>query len=190
MEDKYFRIGSGSRLMSVMRVPSIGFPVWRYGYTSTGDMLESIGYLIGELRDNSELSLFHNVEGERMLDMLCHYLGVPCGEDYRLLFPLNDIKGPVGYGTVEVSISKSIKYDDTKIDCDRRLYVLSNLYSRDGLIEFLECLKGLVLHGEFRKYGKRKSILSIEKVVERCVMFLLSCSLFYLCFFLLVILFS
>lgn len=147
MEDKYFRIDSGTRLMSVMRIPSIGFPVGRYGYTSTGDMLESINRMIGELMDDSELSMFHNVDGERMFNMVCHNIGVPCGEDYRLLFPLNDIKGPVGYETVEVSIGRSLTYDDIEIDCDRRLYVLSNLDSRKGLIEFLECLKGLVLYG-------------------------------------------
>lgn len=190
MEDKYFRIDSGTRLMSVMYVPSIGFPVGGYGYTSTGDMLESINRMIGELMDDSELSMFHNVDGERMFDMVCHNIGVPCGEDYRLLFPLNDIKGPVGYETVEVSIGKRMKYDDIEIDCDRRLYVLSNLDSRKGLIEFLECLKGLVLYGEFKRCcSSFKRWLSMDKVVEWCCMFLLSCSLFYLLFFLLLVLF-
>lgn len=193
MRDKYFRIGSGTRLMSVVSFNSIWTPVRYDGYVEVGDMVDRIDYLIGDLNDYSELSIFHNVEGESMFDLVCSFIGMSKVDgylvDYRFSFPLKSENGHEYDETVEVSIGKSIQYDDIEIDCDRRLYVLSNLDSRKGLVEFLECLKRLVLYGEFKRYGKLKSILSIENVVEWCCMFLLSCSLFYLLFFLLLVLF-
>ena len=193
MRDKYFRIGSGTRLMSVVPFPSTGTPVWYDGYVEVGDMVDRIEYLLGDLNDYGKLSIFHNVDGEGMLDLVCSFLGMSKVDgylvDYRFSFPLKSENGHEYDETVEVSIGKSIQYDDIEIDCDRRLYVLSNLDSRKGLVEFLECLKGLVKYGEFKRYGKLKSILSIDKVVEWCCMFLLSCSLFYLLFFLLLVLF-
>lgn len=193
MRDKYFRIGSGTRLMSVVSFPSTGTPVWYDGYVEVGDMVKGIEYLIRDLNDYGELSIFHNVEGEGMFDLVCSFLGMSKVDgylvDYRFSFPLKSENGHEYDETVEVSIGKGIQYDDIEIDCDRRLYVLSNLDSRKGLVEFLECLKGLVKYGEFKRYGKLKSILSIDKVVEWCCMFLLSCSLFYLLFFLLLVLF-
>lgn len=193
MRDKYFRIGSGTRLMSVVSFPSTGTPVWYDGYVEVGDMVKGIEYLIRDLNDYGKLSIFHNVEGEGMLDLVCSFLGMSKVDgylvDYRFSFPLKSENGHEYDETVEVSIGKGIQYDDIEIDCDSRLYVLSNLDSRKGLVEFLECLKGLVKYGEFKRYGKLKSILSIDKVVEWCCMFLLSCSLFYLLFFLLLVLF-
>ena len=193
MRDKYFRIGSGTRLMSVVSFNSIWTPVRYDGYVEVGDMVDRIDYLLGELNGYGELSIFHNLEGESMLDAVCSFLGMSKVDDYlvdyRFSFPLKSENGHEYDETVEVSIGKSIQYDDIEIDCDRRLYVLSNLDTRKGLVEFLECLKGLVKYGEFKRYGKLKSILSIDKVVERCCMFLLSCSLFYLLFFLLLVLF-
>ena len=190
MRDKYFRIGSGTRLMSVVSFNSIWTPVRYDGYMEVGDMVDSIEYLIGELNDYGKLSIFHNVEGESMFDLVCSFLGMSKVDDYlvdyRFSFPL---KSENGHEYVEVSIGKNMQYDDIEIDCDRRLYVLSGLDSRKGLVKFLECLNGLVLYGEFKRYGKLKSILSIDKVVEWCCMFLLSCSLFYLLFFLLLVLF-
>lgn len=193
MRDKYFRIGSGTRLMSVVSFPSTGTSVWYDGYVEVGDMVDSIDYLLGELNDYGKLSIFHNVDGDSMFDLVCSFLGMSKVDgylvDYRFSFPLKSENGHEYDETVEVSIGKGIQYDDIEIDCDRRLYVLSNLDSRKGLVEFLECLKGLVKYGEFKRYGKLKSILSIDKVVEWCCMFLLSCSLFYLLFFLLLVLF-
>lgn len=193
MRDKYFRIGSGTRLMSVVSFPSTGTPVWYDGYVEVGDMVKGIEYLIRDLNDYGKLSIFHNVEGEGMLDLVCSFLGMSKVDgylvDYRFSFHLKSENGHEYDETVEVSIGKGIQYDDIEIDYDRRLYVLSNLDSRKGLVEFLECLKGLVKYGEFKRYGKLKSILSIDKVVEWCCMFLLSCSLFYLLFFLLLVLF-
>lgn len=193
MRDKYFRIGSGTRLMSVVSFPSTGTSVWYDGYVEVGDMVKGIEYLIKDLNDYGELSIFHNVEGEGMFDLVCSFLGMSKVDgylvDYRFSFPLKSENGHEYDETVEVSIGKGIQYDDIEIDYDRRLYVLSNLDSRKGLVEFLECLKGLVKYGEFKRYGKLKSILSIDKVVEWCCMFLLSCSLFYLLFFLLLVLF-
>ena len=190
MRDKYFRIGSGTRLMSVVSFPSTGTPVRYDGYVEVGDMVKGIEYLIRDLNDYGKLSIFHNVEGDDMFDLVCSFLGMSKVDGYlvgyRFSFPL---KSENCHEYVEVSIGKSIQYDDIEIDCDRRLYVLSNLDSRKGLVEFLECLKGLVKYGEFKRYGKLKSILSIDKVVEWCCMFLLSCSLFYLLFFLLLVLF-
>lgn len=190
MRDKYFRIGSGTRLMSVVSFNSTGTPVWYDGYVEVGDMVKGIEYLIRDLNDYDKLSIFHNVEGEGMFDLVCSFLGMSKVDGYlvgyRFSFPL---KSENGYEYVEVSIGKSMQYDDIEIDYDRRLYVLSNLDSRKGLVEFLECLKCLVKYGEFKRYGKLKSILSIDKVVEWCCMFLLSCSLFYLLFFLLLVLF-
>ena len=156
-------------------------------------MVDGIEYLIRDLNDYGKLSIFHNVEGDGMLDVVCSFLGMSKVDgylvDYRFSFPLKSENGHEYDETVEVSIGKGIQYDDIEIDYDRRLYVLSNLDSRKGLVEFLECLKGLVKYGEFKRYGKLKSILSIDKVVEWCCMFLLSCSLFYLLFFLLLVLF-
>ena len=193
MRDKYFRIGSGTRIMSVVSFPSTGTPVWYDGYVEVGDMVDGIEYLIRDLNDYGKLSIFNNVEGEGMLDLVCSFLGMSKVDgylvDYRFSFPLKSENGHEYDETVEVSIGKGIQYDDIEIDYDRRLYVLSNLDSRKGLVEFLECLKGLVKYGEFKRYGKLKSILSIDKVVEWCCMFLLSCSLFYLLFFLLLVLF-
>ena len=193
MRDKYFRIGSGTRLMSVVSFPSTGTPVWYDGYVEVGDMVDGIEYLIRDLNDYGKLSIFNNVEGEGMLDVVCTFLGMSKVDGYlfgyRFSFPLKSENGHEYDETVEVSIGKGIQYDDIEIDYDRRLYVLSNLDSRKGLVEFLECLKGLVKYGEFKRYGKLKSILSIDKVVEWCCMFLLSCSLFYLLFFLLLVLF-
>ena len=190
MRDKYFRIGSGTRLMSVVSFNSTGTPVRYDGYVEVGDMVKGIEYLIRDLNDYGKLSIFHNVEGDSMFDLVCSFLGMSKVDgylvDYRFSFPL---KSENCHEYVEVSIGKSIQYDDIEIDCDRRLYVLSNLDSRKGLVEFLECLKGLVKYGEFKRYGKLKSILSIGNVVEWCCMFLLSCSLFYLLFFLLLVLF-
>lgn len=193
MRGKYFRICSGTRLMSVVSFPSTGTPVRYDGYVEVGDMVDGIEYLIRDLNDYGELSIFHNVDGEGMLDLVCSFLGMYKVDgylvDYRFSFPLKSENGHEYDETVEVSIGKGIQYDDIEIDCDSRLYVLSNLDSRKGLVEFLECLKGLVKYGEFKRYGKLKSILSIDKVVEWCCMFLLSCSLFYLLFFLLLVLF-
>lgn len=193
MRDKYFRIGSGTRLMSVVSFNSICTPVRYDGYVEVGDLVDRIDYLLGDLNDYSKLSIFHNLEGESMFDLVCSFIGMSKVDgylvDYRFSFPLKSENGHEYDETVEVSIGKSIQYDDIEIDCDRRLYVLSNLDSRKGLVEFLECLKRLVLYGEFKRYGKLKSILSIDKVVEWCCMFLLSCSLFYLLFFLLLVLF-
>lgn len=193
MRDKYFRICSGTSLMSVVSFPSTGTPVRYDGYVEVSDMVNGIEYLIRELNDYGKLSIFHNVEGEGMFDLVCSFLGMSKVDgylvDYRFSFPLKSENGHEYDETVEVSIGKGIQYDDIEIDCDSRLYVLSNLDSRKGLVEFLECLKGLVKYGEFKRYGKLKSILSIDKVVEWCCMFLLSCSLFYLLFFLLLVLF-
>lgn len=193
MRDKYFRICSGTRLMSVVSFPSTGTPVWYDGYVEVGDMVKGIEYLIRDLNDYGKLSIFHNVEGEGMFDLVCSFLGMSKVDDYlvgcRFSFPLKSENGHEYDETVEVSIGKGIQYDDIEIDCDRRLYVLSGLDTRKGLVEFLECLKGLVEYGEFKRYGKLKSILSIGNVVEWCCMFLLSCSLFYLLFFLLLVLF-
>ena len=193
MRDKYFRIGSGTRLMSVVSFNSTGTPVRYDGYVEVGDMVDRIEYLLGELNDYGKLSIFHNVEGDSMFDLVCSFLGMSKVDGYlvgyRFSFPLKSENGHEYDETVEVSIGKGIQYDDIEIDCDSRLYVLSNLDSRKGLVEFLECLKGLVKYGEFKRYGKLKSILSIDKVVEWCCMFLLSCSLFYLLFFLLLVLF-
>ena len=195
MRDKYFRIGSGTRLMSVVSFNSTGTPVRYDGYVEVGDMVDRIDYLIRDLNDYGKLSIFHNVEGEGMFDLVCSFLGMSKVKfdgylfGYRFSFPLKSENGHEYDETVEVSIGKSIQYDDIEIDCDRRLYVLSNLDTRKGLVEFLECLKCLVKYGEFKRYGKLKSILSIDKVVEWCCMFLLSCSLFYLLFFLLLVLF-
>lgn len=193
MRDKYFRIGSGTRLMSVVSFNSTGTPVWYDGYVEVGDMVNGIEYLIRDLNDYGKLSIFHNVEGDSMFDLVCSFLGMSKVDgylvDYRFSFPLKSENGHEYDETVEVSIGKSIQYDDIEIDCDRRLYVLSNLDTRKGIVEFLECLNGLVKYGEFKRYGKLKSILSIDKVVEWCCMFLLSCSLFYLLFFLLLVLF-
>ena len=190
MRDKYFRICSGTRLMSVVSFNSTGTPVWYDGYVEVGDMVKGIEYLIRDLNDYGKLSIFNNVEGDSMFDLVCSFLGMSKVDgylvDYRFSFPL---KSENCHEYVEVSIGKSIQYDDIEIDCDRRLYVLSNLDSRKGLVEFLECLNGLVKYGEFKRYGKLKSILSIGNVVEWCCMFLLSCSLFYLLFFLLLVLF-
>lgn len=193
MRDKYFRIGSVTRLMSVVSFHSTGTTVRYDGYVEVGDMVNGIEYLIRDLNDYGKLSIFHNVEGESMFDLVCSFLGMSKVDGYlvgyRFSFPLKSENGHEYDDTVEVSIGKGIQYDDIEIDCDRRLYVLSGLDSRKGLIEFLECLKGLVKYGEFKRYGKLKSILSIDKVVEWCCMFLLSCSLFYLLFFLLLVLF-
>ena len=193
MRDKYFRIGSGTRLMSVVSFHSTGTPVRYDGYVEVGDMVNGIEYLIRDLNDYGELSIFHNVEGEGMFDLVCSFLGMSKVDgylvDYRFSFHLKSENGHEYDETVEVSIGKGIQYDDIEIDCDRKGYVLSGLDSRKGLAEFLECLKGLVKYGEFKRYGKLKSILSIDKVVEWCCMFLLSCSLFYLLFFLLLVLF-
>ena len=190
MRDKYFRIGSGTRLMSVVSFNSTGTPVWYDGYVEVGDMVKGIEYLIRDLNDYGKLSIFNNVEGDSMFDLVCSFLGMSKVDgylvDYRFSFPL---KSENCYEYVEVSIGKGIQCLDVDNDCDRRLYVLSNLDSRKGLVEFLECLKCLVKYGEFKRYGKLKSILSIDKVVEWCCMFLLSCSLFYLLFFLLLVLF-
>ena len=179
--------------MSVVSFPSTGTPVWYDGYVEVGDMVKGIEYLIRDLNDYGKLSIFHNVEGEGMFDLVCSFLGMSKVDDYlvgyRFSFPLKSENGHEYDETVEVSIGKGIQYDDIEIDCDRRLYVLSGLDTRKGLVEFLECLKGLVEYGEFKRYGKLKSILSIGNVVEWCCMFLLSCSLFYLLFFLLLVLF-
>ena len=190
MRDKYFRICSGTRLMSVVSFPSTGTPVRYDGYVEVGDMVDRIDYLIRDLNDYGKLSIFHNVDGEGMLDLVCSFLGMSKVDgylvDYRFSFPL---KSENCYEYVEVSIGKGIQCLDVDNDCNRKGYVLSGLDSRKGLVEFLECLKGLVKYGEFKRYGKLKSILSIDNVVEWCCMFLLSCSLFYLLFFLLLVLF-
>lgn len=191
MRDKYFRIGSGTRLMSVVSFNSICTPVQYDGYVEVGDMVDRIDYLLGDLNDYDKLSIFHNVEGESMFDLVCSFLGMSkvdgCLVDYRFSFPLKSENGHEYDDIVEVSIGKGIQCCDVDNDCNG--YVLSGLDSRKGLVEFLECLKGLVRYGEFKRYGKLKSILSIDKVVEWCCMFLLSCSLFYLLFFLLLVLF-
>lgn len=193
MRDKYFRIGSGTRLMSVVSFPSTGTPVRYDGYMEVGDMVDGIDYLLGDLNDYGKLSIFHDVEGDGMLDLVCSFLGMSKVDgylvDYRFSFPLKSENGHEYDETVEVSIGKGIQCLDVDNDCNRKGYVLSGLDSRKGLVEFLECLKGLVKKGEFKRYGKLKSILSIDKVVEWCCMFLLSCSLFYLLFFLLLVLF-
>lgn len=190
MRDKYFRIGSGTRLMSVVSFSSIWTPVRYDGYVEVGDMVDRIDYLLGDLNDYSKLSIFHNVEGESMFDLVCSFLGMSKVDDYlvdyRFSFPL---KSENGHEYAEVSIGKGIQCCDVDNECNRNGYVLSGLDSRKGLVEFLECLKGLVKNGEFKRYGKLKSILSIGNVVEWCCMFLLSCSLFYLLFFLLLVLF-
>ena len=193
MRGKYFRIGSGTRLMSVVSFPSTGTPVRYDGYVEVGDMVDGIEYLIRDLNDYGKLSIFHNVEGESMFDLVCSFLGMSKVDgylvDYRFSFPLKSENGHEYDETVEVSIGKGIQCWDADNDCNRKGDVLSGLDSRKGLVEFLECLKGLVKYGEFKRYGKLKSILSIDKVVEWCCMFLLSCSLFYLLFFLLLVLF-
>lgn len=193
MRDKYFRIGSGTRLMSVVSFNSIWTPVRYDGYVEVGDMVDRIDYLLGDLNDYSKLSIFHNLEGESMFDLVCSFLGMSKVDgylvDYRFSFPLKSENGHEYDETVEVSIGKGIQCFDVDNDCNRKGYVLSGLDSRKGLVEFLECLKGLVKYGEFKRYGKLKSILSIGNVVEWCCMFLLSCSLFYLLFFLLLVLF-
>ena len=193
MRDKYFRIGSGTRLMSVVSFNSIWTPVRYDGYVEVGDMVDRIDYLLGDLNDYSQLSIFHNLEGESMFDLVCSFLGMSKVDgylvDYRFSFPLKSENGHEYDETVEVSIGKGIQCFDVDNDCNRKGYVLSGLDSRKGLVEFLECLKGLVKYGEFKRYGKLKSILSIGNVVEWCCMFLLSCSLFYLLFFLLLVLF-
>lgn len=193
MRDKYFRIGSGTRLMSVVSFPSTGTPVRYDGYVEVGDMVDGIEYLIRDLNDYGELSIFHNVDGECMLDLVCSFLGMSKVDGYlvgyRFSFPLKSENGHEYDETVEVSIGKGIQCWDADNECNRNGYVLSGLDSRKGLVEFLECLKRLVKYGEFKRYGKLKSILSIDKVVEWCCMFLLSCSLFYLLFFLLLVLF-
>lgn len=189
MRDKYFRIGSGTRLMSVVSFPSTGTPVWYDGYVEVGDMVNGIDYLIRDLNDYGELSIFHNVEGEGMFDLVCSFLGMSKVDGYRFSFPLKSENGHEYDETVEVSIGKCIQCWDADNECNCKGYVLSGLDSRKGLAEFLECLKGLVKYGEFKRYGKLKSILSIDKVVEWCCMFLLSCSLFYLLFFFLLVLF-
>lgn len=193
MRDKYFRIGSGTRLMSVVSFPSTGTPVRYDGYMEVGDMVDGIDYLLGDLNDYGKLSIFHDVEGDGMLDLVCSFLGMSKVDgylvDYRFSFPLKSENGHEYDETVEVSIGKGIQCLDVDNDCNRKGYVLSGLDTRKGLVEFLECLKGLVKNGEFKRYGKLKSILSIDKVVEWCCMFLLSCSLFYLLFFLLLVLF-
>lgn len=190
MRGKYFRIGSGTRLMSVVSFNSIWTPVRYDGYVEVGDMVDRIDYLLGDLNDYSKLSIFHNLEGESMFDLVCSFLGMSKVDDYlvdyRFSFPL---KSENGYEYAEVSIGKGIQCLDVDNDCNRKGYVLSGLDTRKGLVEFLECLKCLVKYGEFKRYGKLKSILSIDKVVEWCCMFLLSCSLFYLLFFLLLVLF-
>ena len=190
MRDKYFRICSGTRLMSVVSFNSTGTPVRYDGYVEVGDMVDRIDYLIRDLNDYGKLSIFHNVEGEGMLDLVCSFLGMSKVDgylvDYRFSFPL---KSENGHEYDEVSIGKGIQCWDADNECNRKGYVLSGLDSRKGLVKFLECLKGLVKYGEFKRYGKLKSILSIDKVVEWCCMFLLSCSLFYLLFFLLLVLF-
>ena len=193
MRDKYFRIGSGTRLMSVVSFPSTGTPVRYDGYMEVGDMVDGIDYLLGDLNDYGKLSIFHDVEGDGMLYLVCSFLGMSKVDgylvDYRFSFPLKSENGHEYDETVEVSIGKGIQCLDVDNDCNRKGYVLSGLDTRKGLVEFLECLKGLVKNGEFKRYGKLKSILSIDKVVEWCCMFLLSCSLFYLLFFLLLVLF-
>ena len=193
MRDKYFRICSGTRLMSVVSFPSTGTPVRYDGYVEVGDMVDRIEYLLGELNDYGKLSIFHNVEGDDMFDLVCSFLGMSKVDGYlvgyRFSFPLKSENGHEYDETVEVSIGKGIQCLDVDNDCNRKGYVLSGLDSRKGLAEFLECLKGLVKYGEFKRYGKLKSILSIDKVVEWCCMFLLSCSLFYLLFFILLVLF-
>ena len=193
MRDKYFRIGSGTRLMSVVSFPSTGTPVRYDGYMEVGDMVDGIDYLLGDLNDYGKLSIFHDVEGDGMLDLVCSFLGMSKVDgylvDYRFSFPLKSENGHEYDETVEVSIGKGIQCLDVDNDCNRKGYVLSGLDTRKGLVEFLECLNGLVKNGEFKRYGKLKSILSIDKVVEWCCMFLLSCSLFYLLFFLLLVLF-
>ena len=193
MRDKYFRIGSGTRLMSVVSFNSTGTPVRYDGYVEVGDMVDRIEYLLGELNDYGKLSIFHNVEGDSMFDLVCSFLGMSKVDgylvDYRFSFPLKSENGHEYDETVEVSIGKGIQCWDADNECNCNGYVLSGLDSRKGLVEFLECLKGLVKYGEFKRYGKLKSILSIDKVVEWCCMFLLSCSLFYLLFFLLLVLF-
>lgn len=193
MRDKYFRIGSGTRLMSVVSFNSIWTPVRYDGYVEVGDMVDGIDYLLGELNDYGKLSIFHNLDGESMFDLVCSFLGMSKVDDYlvdyRFSFPLKSENGHEYEDIVEVSIGKGIQCCDVDNECNRKGYVLSGLDSRKGLVEFLECLKGLVKNGEFKRYGKLKSILSIDKVVEWCCMFLLSCSLFYLLFFLLLVLF-
>ena len=190
MRDKYFRICSGTRLMSVVSFNSTGTPVRYDGYVEVGDMVDRIDYLIRDLNDYGKLSIFHNVEGEGMLDLVCSFLGMSKVDGYlvgyRFSFPL---KSENGHEYDEVSIGKGIQCWDVDNECNCKGYVLSGLDSRKGLVKFLECLKGLVKYGEFKRYGKLKSILSIDKVVEWCCMFLLSCSLFYLLFFLLLVLF-
>ena len=190
MRDKYFRICSGTRLMSVVSFNSIWTPVRYDGYVEVGDMVDRIDYLIRDLNDYGKLSIFHNVEGDSMFDLVCSFLGMSKVDgylvDYRFSFPL---KSENGHEYDEVSIGKGIQCWDVDNECNCKGYVLSGLDTRKGLAEFLKCLKGLVKYGEFKRYGKLKSILSIGNVVEWCCMFLLSCSLFYLLFFLLLVLF-
>ena len=179
--------------MSVVSFNSTGTPVRYDGYVEVGDMVDRIDYLIRDLNDYGKLSIFHNVDGEGMLDLVCSFLGMSKVDGYlvgyRVSFPLKSENGHEYDETVEVSIGKGIQCLDVDNDCNRKGYALSGLDSRKGLAEFLECLKGLVKYGEFKRYGKLNSILSIDKVVEWCCMFLLSCSLFYLLFFLLLVLF-
>lgn len=190
MRDKYFRIGSGTRLMSVVSFPSTGTPVWYDGYVEVGDMVDGIDYLIRDLNDYGKLSIFHNVEGEGMFDLVCSFLGMSKVDGYRFSFPLKSENGHEYDETVEVSIGKCIQCCDIDNECNCKGYVLSGLDTRKGLVEFLECLKGLVLYGKFRRYGKLKSILSIWKVVKWCFTILNIFCLFYLLFFLLLVLFS
>lgn len=190
MRDKYFRIGSGTRLMSVVSFPSTGTPVWYDGYVEVGDMVDGIDYLIRDLNDYGKLSIFHNVEGEGMFDLVCSFLGMSKVDGYRFSFPLKSENGHEYDETVEVSIGKCIQCCDIDNECNCKGYVLSGLDTRKGLVEFLECLKGLVLYGKFRRYGKLKSILSIWKVVKWCFTILNIFCLFDLLFFLLLVLFS
>lgn len=184
MRDKYFRIGSGTRLMSVVSFPSTGTPVWYDGYVEVGDMVKGIDYLIRDLNDYGELSIFHNVEGEGMFDLVCSFLGMSKVDGYRFSFPLKSENGHEYDETVEVSIGKCIQCCDIDNECNCKGYVLSGLDTRKGLVEFLECLKRLVLYGEFKRW------LSIGKVVRWCFTILNLFCLFYLLFFLLLVLFS
>lgn len=141
MEDKYFRIDSGTRLMSVVSFPSTGTPVRYDGYVEVGDMVKCIDYLIRDLNDYGELSIFHNVECDGMLDLVCSFLGMSKVDgylvDYRFSFPLKSENGHEYDDIVEVSIGKGIQCWDVDNDCNRKGYVLSNLDSRKGLVEFL-----------------------------------------------------
>lgn len=81
MRDKYFRIGSGTRLMSVVSFNSIWTPVRYDGYMEVGDVVDRIDYLLGELNGYGKLSIFHNHEGESMLDAVCSFLGMSKVDD-------------------------------------------------------------------------------------------------------------